>query len=137
MSHSIRPSPLLRYALVGDAFASGATGLLLAVGAGHLAGWFGLPEQLLQYAGVFLLPYAAVVAYVGTRPSVSRRAVWAIIAANAVWVVESMLLLVSGWVSPTRLGMAFVAAQALIVAAFAEAQFIGLRRMRPTSMAEA
>jgi hypothetical protein len=137
MSHSFQPAPLLRYALIGDALASGATGLLLAGGAGLLTGLLGLPEQLMRYAGLFLLPYAAVVAYVGTRATVSRAAVWTIITANAIWVVESIVILVGGWVSPTPLGVAFVAAQALIVAAFAEAQFIGLRRSMSAALAGA
>jgi hypothetical protein len=137
MSHSFQPTPLLRYALIGDALASGATGLLLAGGAGLLTGLLGLPEQLMRYAGLFLLPYAAVVAYVGPRATVSRAAVWTIIAVNALWVVESILLLVGGWVSPTALGVAFVAAQALVVAAFAEAQFIGLRKSRSAALAGA
>jgi hypothetical protein len=136
MSHSFQPSPLLRYVLIGDALASGATGLLLAGGAGFLTGLLGLPEQLMRYAGLFLLPYAAIVAYVGTRATVSRGAVWTIVAANAIWVVESLLLLVGGWVSPTALGIGFVAAQALVVAAFAEAQFLGLRRSPSGSLAE-
>jgi hypothetical protein len=137
MSHSFHPTPLLRYALIGDALASGATGLLLAGGAGLLTGLLGLPEQLMRYAGLFLLPYAAVVAYVGTRATVSRAAVWTIIAVNAMWVVESILLIVGGWVSPTALGTAFVAAQTLVVAAFAEAQFIGLRKSRSAALAGA
>ena len=137
MSSSFQPSPLLRYALIGDALASGATGLLLAGGAGFLTGLLGLPEQLMRYAGLFLLPYAAVVAYVGTRATVSRRAVWAIIAVNAIWVIESIILLIAGWVAPTTLGIAFVAAQALVVAAFAEAQFIGLRKSRSEALVEA
>jgi hypothetical protein len=136
MSHSFQPSPLLRYALIGDALASGATGLLLAGGASLLTGLLGLPEQLMRYAGLFLLPYAAVVAFVGTRATVPKGVVWTIIAANAIWVVESILLLIGGWVSPTTLGIAFVTAQALIVAAFAEAQFIGLRKSPSTSLAE-
>jgi hypothetical protein len=137
MSRSFEPSPLLRHALIGDALASGATGLLLAGGAGFLTGPLGLPEELMRYAGLFLLPYAAVVAYVGTRAAVWKGAVWAIIAANAVWVVESLLLLVGGWVAPTALGAAFIAAQALVVAAFAEAQFLGLRRTAAAALAEA
>lgn len=59
MSSSFQPSPLLRYALIGDALASGATGLLLAGGTGLPTGLLGLPEQLMRYAGLFLLPYAA------------------------------------------------------------------------------
>jgi hypothetical protein len=137
MSHSVQPSPLLRHALIGDALASGATGLLLAGGAGFLTGLLGLPEQPMRYAGLFLLPYATIVAYVGTRATVSRAAVWAIIAANIVWVAESILLLVGGWVAPTALGIAFVVAQALVVAAFASAQFLGLRRTPSPSVAEA
>jgi hypothetical protein len=137
MSHSFKPSPLLRLALIGDAIASGVTGLLLAGGTGLLTWPLGLPEQLMRYAGLFLLPYAAVVAYVGTRAMVSKPAVWAIIAANVIWVVKSFLLLASGWISPTGLGVLFVAAQALVVSAFVGAQFTGLRRTFATTLAEA
>ena len=55
MSYS-RPSNLLRFALIGDAVASGATGLLMALGAGLLTGLLGLPESLLRIAGLILLP---------------------------------------------------------------------------------
>jgi hypothetical protein len=129
---SFSPSPFLRYALVGDAVASGATGLLLALGAGALAGLLGLPEALMRSAGLILLPYAAVVALLGTRATMSRRAVWAVIAVNGVWVADSLILLASGWVSPTALGYAFVLAQALAVLVFAEAQYLGLRRAART-----
>jgi hypothetical protein len=121
-------STFLRYALIGDAAASGATGLLLTLGAGALAGLLGLPEPWMREAGLILLPYAAAVAYLGTRATVSCRAVWAVIVVNAIWVADSLLLLVSGWVLPTVLGYAFVLAQALVVLVFAEAQYFGLRR---------
>jgi hypothetical protein len=39
-----------------------------------------------------------------------------------------MVLLVSGSVTPNALGIAFVIVQAVVVAAFAELQFIGLRQ---------
>jgi hypothetical protein len=122
------PSTLLRYALLGDAVASGATGLLLALGAGALTGLLGLPEALMREAGLVLLPYAAVVAYLGTRATLSPRAVSAIIIMNGIWVAASLILLVGGWVAPTALGYAFVLAQALVVLLFAEAQYFGLRR---------
>src|SRR5215204_1945543 len=129
---SFSPSPFLRYALVGDALASGATGLLLVLGAGALTGLLGLPEALMRAAGLILLPYAAVVAFLGTRATMSRRAVWAVIAVNGVWVADSLILLASGWVSPTGLGYAFVLAQALAVLVFAEAQYLELRRAART-----
>lgn len=131
------PSPFLRFALIGDAIASGGTGLLLAGGAGFLTSILGLPEPLLRYAGFFLLPYAAFVGYVGTRVTLSRGMIWAIIIANALWATKSILLLFGGWVSPTTLGTAFVVVQALVVAGFAEAQWIGLRKSNATMRAEA
>jgi hypothetical protein len=47
---------------------------------------------------------------------------------NLVWVLASAAILPLEVVSPTLLGTLFVIAQAIIVAGFAEAQFIGLRR---------
>jgi len=118
----------LRLALLTDALVSGATGLIAFAGAGILDGLLGLPTELLRYAGLSLIPYAAIVAYVGTRPSVSRAAAWAVIAANMIWAIDSIVLLVSGYVAPTALGYAFVLSQAVVVAGFAGLQCIGLRQ---------
>jgi len=118
----------LRYVLLADAVASGATGLLLIAGAGLLEGFLGLPVALMREAGLVLIPYVAFVAFVGTREVISRPAVQAVIALNVLWVAGSIGLLVSGWVAPTLLGYAFVIAQAMVVGVFAELQFIGLRR---------
>ncbi len=57
------------------------------------------------------------------------------IAANALWVVASIALLVSGEVAPTLLGYVFVIAQAVTVLGFAELQWVGLRRMGCTMAA--
>jgi hypothetical protein len=122
------PSNILRLALIADAIASGATGILMVVGASFLGGLLGLPVDLLRYAGLALLPFVAFVAFVGTRADISRPAVTAIVVINAVWVAGSVALLVSGAVSPTVLGYAFVLMQATAVAVLAELQWIGLRR---------
>src|SRR2546430_17211840 len=127
MSHS-HPSPFLRKALLLDAAASGATGLLLIAGAGLLDGLLGLPVALMREAGLILVPYVAFVAWVGTRQGIVRGAVWAIIAANALWALASVCLLVSGLVAPTLLGYAFVLAQAAVVAFLGELQYAGLKR---------
>ena len=121
------PSPLLRQALLADAVTSGACGLLMLLGAGGLS-FLGLPEALLRAAGAVLLPYAAVLGWLGTRDMVPRMAVWAVILGNVVWVVDSLLLLVTGWVEPTRAGTTFVILQAVAVGMYAELQLIGLRR---------
>ena len=51
---------------------------------------------------------------------------------NLLWAVDSLLLLVTGWVAPTTLGYAVVVGQALAVAVFAGLQYVGLRRAAPT-----
>jgi hypothetical protein len=127
-SNAFQPNTFLRYALLADAIASGATGLLLIVGAGLLESFTNIPVALAREAGLVLIPYVAFVATVGTRENIMRGAVWAIIAANAVWALASVALLVSGWIAPNVLGVIFVAMQAAVVAVFGELQFIGLRR---------
>lgn len=122
------PANILRLALIADAVASGATAILLLAGAGLLTGPLGLPVELMRYAGLVLVPFVAFVAFVGTRSEISRGAVAAIVVTNFAWVLGSVALLVSGWVSPTVLGYALVLAQAFAVGVFAELQWIGLRR---------
>jgi hypothetical protein len=125
---TIQSSPLLRQALVADATTSAAFGLMMLIGAGPLSGIFGLPEMLLRIAGLVLLPYAAIIGWLGLREQIQKPIAWAVVLGNALWAVDSLLLLVSGWVSPTSAGYAFVIAQALVVLMYAEFQIIGLRR---------
>jgi len=119
---------LLRWALLLDAAASGALGLLTALAAHPLADLFDLPSGLLRWAGVALVPFAALLAWLGTRPRIGREGVWAVVAVNALWVAGSALLLVAGDVDPSALGVAFVVVQAPAVAGCAALQGAGLRR---------
>jgi hypothetical protein len=138
MADTLHPTPFLRFALLGDAAASGATGLLLAAGAGALASLLGLPEGLLRVAGLVLLPYAAFVAWLGTRSGgVPRNALRAVVAINLLWAIDSALLLAMGPVSPNSLGIAFVLAQALVVLGFAAMQWTALRGVAPSARAAA
>jgi hypothetical protein len=128
-----RGSRLLRQALLADGVISSATGLLMLGGASFLARFLALPEALLQYAGLILLPYGLVVAYVATRERIRRGAVWAVVAINALWALDSIALLLSGWVAPNALGYAFVLFQAVVVAVFAELQYVGMRKSEPVA----
>ncbi|MCB5175282.1 MULTISPECIES: hypothetical protein [Microvirga] len=125
---TIIPSPLLRQALLADASTSAAFAVLMVLAAGPLSGLLGLPEMLLRLVGAVLVPYAALLAYMGLRSHLQRPLVWAVVIGNALWVADSALLLVSGWVEPTRAGYAFVIAQGLVVLMYAEFQYVGLRR---------
>ena len=124
----IHPSPFLRRAIVADAIFSGVSAVLLTFGAGELAPWLNLPEALLRETGLFLIAYAALVGWLGTRQSMPKALVLIVIAGNAAWTVASIALLFSGAVAPNLLGEAFVAIQAVAVGALAELQYIGLRR---------
>jgi hypothetical protein len=123
-----RPSSFLRLVLLADAAASGATGLLVLIGGSFLEGLLGVPATLLREAGLILLPYVAFVAYIGTRESLARPAIWAIIICNALWAGASVLLAMGQWIAPTTLGYAFVIGQAVIVALLAGLQYLGLQR---------
>jgi len=124
----INPSVFLRRAILADAIFSGASALLLTFGAGALALLLNLPEALLRETGLFLIAYAALVGWLGTRQSMPKALVVIVIAGNAAWTIASIALLFSGAVTPNLLGEAAVAIQAIAVGAFAELQYIGLRR---------
>lgn len=125
---TIHPSTLLRRALVADASVSGGTGLLLLMLAGPLSQVLGVPAAILGWAGFAFLPYAAIIAWLATRPSLSRLAVMSVIAGNLAWVTASVIFAFSGWVNPTMLGYTFILLQAAVVAGFAEMQWMGLNR---------
>lgn len=121
-------SDMLRKVLYADSVVSGGAGLLLLAAGGPLGDAFGLSATFLRVVGVSLLPWFALLIYAATRPAPPRLLVAGIIGVNLLWVAGSVLLLVSGWVDPTGLGIAFVIAQALAVLAFADLQILGLRR---------
>jgi hypothetical protein len=125
---AIHPAPFLRQALLADAVTTAACALLMLLAAGPLEALLGLPAGLLRAAGAILIAFAVLVGTLALRNGVSPLAVWAVIVANALWAADSLVLLVSGWIQPTPAGMAFVVAQAAVVAMYAELQFVGLKR---------
>jgi hypothetical protein len=105
-------------------------GLLLCLGAAPLSGHFGLGERLLFGAGLLLLPLAAFIAWLASRPVPPSPLVWLVIAGNVAWTAESFLLVSTEAGRISALGTAFVAGQALAVLGLALLEFAGLRRMR-------
>ena len=134
---SFPTSTFLRRVLLADAATCLAAGLLMTLGAGLLEQFFGLPSGLSRYAGVGLLPFAAFLVYLATRETLPAAAVWAVIVLNVLWTLDSLLLLLSGWVAPTPPGYAFVIAQALGVAMFAALEYVGLKKATPATAAAA
>ena len=124
----IDSSQLLRRALIADAIFSGLSAVVMTLDAGALAPFLNLPEALLRETGLFLIAYAALVGWLGTRSSVPKALVTIVIAGNAAWTLASLALLFSGVVSPNLLGTIVVVAQAIATGVFAELQYVGLRR---------
>ena len=130
---SMSVTPFLRNALHADALMTGAAALLMIAGASILGPLLELPVGLLRWAGVLLVPFVIMLVMVARRETVSRLVVFDIVAVNALWVVASFGILLSGAVSPNMLGHAFVIVQALAVAVMAELQFIAWRRAAPVA----
>ena len=124
----IHPSLFLRRAIQADAIFSGVSAVLLTLGASELAPLLNLPEALMRETGLFLIAYAALVGWLGTRITMPKALVVVVIAGNAAWTMASIALLFSGAVTPNLLGEAAIAMQAIVVGALAELQYIGLRR---------
>jgi hypothetical protein len=121
-------TPLLRLALKLDAIVTGANGAAYLVAAGPLGDLLGLSPALLRGTGAFLVAFAAAVWLTATRRSISRPAVYAIVAANAIWAVDSIVAAIAGWGTPDTAGTVWIVLQAIVVAGFAELQLAGLRR---------
>ena len=128
-------STAIRRALLIDANVSGLTGFLLLAGAGQLEGFLGLPVGLMRGVGLFLIPFAAFLAWLTPRAHEARGLVWSVVIGNALWVVASILLLESGLVAPTPFGTVFVAGQAVAVGVFAYLEYRAIARSRASAVA--
>lgn len=125
----------LKNVLLLDAIATLATAVLLVAGAGLLGDLLGLPVSFLRWAGLVLLPFVVFVMWMARREFPPVPAVWVIVAANCLWVALSAILVIGPWLQPTAFGIAFILAQALVVAGFADMQAIALWR-RPNFRTE-
>jgi len=117
----------LRNVLLLDAASGIVGGLLFVLAAAPLAELLVMPAAFLRGAGALLLPFAAFVLWVAMRQPIPRKAVWLVVGLNAIWVVESVGLLIGDWIAPNTLGTAVVLAQAMAIAVIAELEIVGLR----------
>ena len=125
---SIQVSPMLRTGLAADAIVSGACGLLMLAAPAMLSTLTRLPEGLLFGSGLGLMIYVAIVGWMARRATLPRAGVFAVVACNALWAVDCLWAAFGGLFPVTPVGVAFLVAQALAVAVFAEWQYMGLRR---------
>lgn len=119
-------SIFLRRVLLIDGLVSGAAGLVMSAGAGLLAPLLSLPQALMTFAGVALIPWVIALVALSRMRLMPRAAVRAVVAINLAWVAGSIAVLFIA--SPSLFGYAFVIAQAVAVGLFAELQIVALKR---------
>jgi hypothetical protein len=124
-------SNLLRYTVRGDAIVTVAAGAICLADTHPLATVLGIqPPLALQILGAVLVLYGAFLFYTAAQAQISRRIVIAAIALDLIWVIDSAILLVAGWLPLTSAGMWTIGLLAAAVAVVAELKFFGLRRLR-------
>ena len=123
----------LRKALLADAIVSGVASVGMIAGSALVAGSFGLPSELLLWAGIACAPFVVLIAFVVRSEAAPAGVIVGIIVINIAWVLASLLVAFGPMFAPTLIGKVFVVAQAATVAFFAELQIIGLRRARATA----
>ncbi len=121
---------LLRGALKVDALASAGTAIAYLVAAGPLADLLGLPAGFLRAVGAFSIVYAAYAWFTATRSRMPLTASTVIAVGNLVWFTASVVVVLAGWHSPTATGSVWILMQGVLVAGFADAQLLGVRRAR-------
>lgn len=120
---TVTETPSLR-AIVGlDAATCAVMSTLLLGGGGILSSFLGIPHVVLTGAGILLFPVAVFMAFVAARASAPGWAAWIVIAGNAAWVIASLALVLGPFITPTKLGIAFILAQAAVVAILAVAEY--------------
>jgi hypothetical protein len=124
----ITTSRFLRLVLFADAATCFASAVLMIAGSTVLGQLLEMPSKLFSYAGISLLPFTAVLLYMTSRERLSPVVLWTVIVLNALWTVDSFLIVATGWVTPNELGYAFVGTQALAVAMFAGLEYAGLKK---------
>lgn len=124
---TIRNTPFLRNTLLADA-AMGATASAATIfGAGILAPLLSLPSALLFWAGVALIPYVVFLLVLARSEQIAPVWLREIVFLNWLWVAASVGILLFAPIEPNMLGVAFILAQAVGVAAFAWLEALPLR----------
>jgi hypothetical protein len=131
--YTITVPTLLRRALLLDGGASIVTGLAMSALAAPLASWLQLPAMLLLTAGLFAIGYGVLLVILSRRVQLPRWGVWSIVVGNLGWALGCVLLALGGWLAPNLAGVVFLLLQAAVVLAFADLQWLGLRRAPPTA----
>ena len=122
--NTVKPSRLLRGALLADALVSAGAAALQLLPAGAVAELTGLPRPLLAATGAFLLVYVALLLVMARSTRLWSTLVLLVVIGNAGWALGCLALAIR-WALPAP-GTAWLLVQAVAVLAFALLQWRGL-----------
>jgi hypothetical protein len=128
--YALRSASAIRSILYGNAVFSGISGLLFIFASRPIARFLGVDMPLaILLLGIGLVGYAASIYINASRPEISRSFVLLAVVADSVWVLLSIVLLLTNWVPFTVPGKWAVGIVAAIVDIFATLQFFEWRKM--------
>lgn len=126
--NTVRIAGLLKQVFLVDGVGCIGLGVAMLPLTGWLEETLGLPALLLIALAAYLVAYGAAETYVATRERASRSAVVTLIALNAMYVLDSAIVLATGWFSPTTTGTITVAVLAVGVVGVTALQAFAYRR---------
>ena len=120
---------LVRRTLQADSVVALISGLAFVLDAQPIAAFTGFPwVWAIQVIGVDLLVYAALMFLAARRSPIDRRHVLAFIAADALWAIACVALVIGGWAPLSSAGVWTMFALADVGVVFGVLKYIGLRR---------
>jgi hypothetical protein len=119
---------LLRFAMRADATLCAGAGLFVAMAADPLSRLSGLTATSEWIAGAALVLYGAVLYVLAAMPSVRGVGI-GVVAANVVFAVGAVAVLVADVLPLTGAGVAMVLATVAVGLSFAYCQYLGVRRL--------
>ncbi len=121
----------IRRILFANAIFCAVSGLILAFASKPIAAFLGIAPSagILLGLGIALMVYADIVYIFAKREEISKGFVLFVIIAESLWVLDSILLLVTNWIPFTVEGKWTIGIIAVIVDLFASLQFFEWRKM--------
>uniref|UniRef100_A0AAU2UWD9 Integral membrane protein n=1 Tax=Streptomyces sp. NBC_00003 TaxID=2903608 RepID=A0AAU2UWD9_9ACTN len=127
-----RPTPdSLRTVLRIDSWSTAVFGVVMLVGGKWLSDPLGLPTTWSVPFGIAMLGGSAALALIVGYPKIPFRLAATVVVGNTLSCVALLLLAFTDVVPLTGLGRGFMVVGAVVVAVFAEFEFVGLRRSAP------
>ena len=124
-----------RLVLYSDGIVGLTFGMILLLAGSLLGALTGLPEGILKYAGLIVLPVGLFMLFAGfVAPRISLIAL--IVLVNAAWIAGSGLLLLVG-LPLTAFGYFFVISQSLVVVFFTVLEWREVQKLKRPSLARA